>query len=164
MPAYFFSDQATNGQAARPENSANQPFVGGHGPLVTRSHRPLTPAMNVQSQPAAQPTEEILNRLCLKGFMGCHIESIYHARLITPEARRSCPRKEHRTSIAATKLLISRSVATSCRRLGATSRTNSYSESRGLLLDGHHGLNLAKLPPWSDTITTSMPAPAPHDM
>jgi hypothetical protein len=32
--AYFFDTKPTRGQDASPEDNANQPFVGGHGPCV----------------------------------------------------------------------------------------------------------------------------------
>jgi hypothetical protein len=60
IPAYFFMDHPTSGHAATPENNANQPFVGGHGPLEIRSQRPPPPAPIVQAQPANWPNREKL--------------------------------------------------------------------------------------------------------
>lgn len=44
-----------------PESNANQPFVGGQGPLVTRSQRPRPPARSVHAQAAIPPNEETRN-------------------------------------------------------------------------------------------------------
>ena len=55
-PAYFFRSEAVSGQAAIPENIANQPFVMGKGPWCMRSAKPPTPAMKVQTQATIRAT------------------------------------------------------------------------------------------------------------
>jgi len=60
-PRYFFNAQLVSGQAARPENNANHPLVGGQGPRVNRSQSPRPPAMSVHTQPANRPSEEMSN-------------------------------------------------------------------------------------------------------
>ena len=55
IPAYFFNSHAVNGQADKPENNANQPLVGGHGPSVMMSPTPPMPAMIVHAQAAIKP-------------------------------------------------------------------------------------------------------------
>ena len=56
IPAYLFKSHAVSGQAAIPDNSANQPFVSGSGPFVHKSHNPPPPATIVQAQAAIQPS------------------------------------------------------------------------------------------------------------
>jgi hypothetical protein len=65
IPAYFFMDHPISGHAARPENNANHPFVGGHGPLEIRSLRPPPAAPMVQAQPAIWPSREKLTSIDL---------------------------------------------------------------------------------------------------
>lgn len=52
---YFLLAHAVTGQAARPENIANQPWVGGHGPVVMISPNPPHPARRNQNQAAVAP-------------------------------------------------------------------------------------------------------------
>jgi hypothetical protein len=55
-PAYFFTSEAVSGQAAIPENIANQPFVMGKGPWCMRSAKPPTPAIRVHTQATVRAT------------------------------------------------------------------------------------------------------------
>jgi hypothetical protein len=54
IPTHFCDNLAVAGQAAIPENKANQPFVKGSGPLVMRSIKPPPPATVAHIQAAAQ--------------------------------------------------------------------------------------------------------------
>jgi hypothetical protein len=56
MPKYCFKTDAVKGQAATPDNSANQPFVSGHCPFVQSSTKPPPPATIVQAHAAIQPS------------------------------------------------------------------------------------------------------------
>ena len=53
---YFLSNHPLSGHAANPENNANQPLVGGHGPKVIISPAPPTIVTKLHAQPAAKPT------------------------------------------------------------------------------------------------------------
>src|SRR6266404_4534700 len=57
IPLYFLKSHAVAGQADRPENRANQPLVGGHGPKVMISPRPPIPARSDQPQAAIKPSQ-----------------------------------------------------------------------------------------------------------
>ena len=54
-PRYFLLAHAVTGQAARPENIANQPWVGGHGPVVMMRPSPPHPARMNHAQAAMAP-------------------------------------------------------------------------------------------------------------
>jgi hypothetical protein len=55
MPKYLRANIAVRGQAATPENRANQPFVRGSGPRVRRSTKPPPPATSAHTQAATKP-------------------------------------------------------------------------------------------------------------
>lgn len=59
MPRCFCDIVAVNGQAEMPDNKANQPFVRGSGPLVSRSSKPPPPATIAHTQAATQASPEI---------------------------------------------------------------------------------------------------------
>lgn len=56
LPKFTFTADATSGQSATPENSANHPLVSGHAPFVKRSHTPPPAARSVQAQAATKPS------------------------------------------------------------------------------------------------------------
>lgn len=55
MLPYRRTTQAVTGQAANPENKANQPLVGGQGPNVAISPRPPIIVSSPQAQASTQP-------------------------------------------------------------------------------------------------------------
>lgn len=55
MEKFTFRNEASSGQTATPENSANQPLVSGSGPLVRSSQSPPPAATSVQAQAALKP-------------------------------------------------------------------------------------------------------------
>jgi hypothetical protein len=59
MPKNRFASVAVSGQATTPENKANQPFVSGSGPFVSRSERPPPPATMAQAQATSQASNAI---------------------------------------------------------------------------------------------------------
>ena len=58
-PAYLFNSHAVNGHVDKPENNANQPFVGGQGPSVIINPRPPMPATIVHTHAAIVPSMRI---------------------------------------------------------------------------------------------------------
>lgn len=55
MPQYRRSPHAVIGHAANPENNANQPLVGGHGPNVMMSPKPPMMVSSAQPHATTQP-------------------------------------------------------------------------------------------------------------
>jgi hypothetical protein len=67
IPTHFSDKVDVSGQAAMPENKANQPFVKGRGPLVGRSSKTPPPATIAHTQAATQASPEA-NLLEAMGF------------------------------------------------------------------------------------------------
>jgi hypothetical protein len=70
IPTHFCANVAVSGQAAMPENKANQPFVKGSGPLVRRSNKPPPPATIAHTQAATQASCETNLREATVFFSG----------------------------------------------------------------------------------------------
>ena len=78
MLRYFLNAHAVTGQTDRPEPNTNQPWVGGHGPVVIMSHTPAPPARMNQNHAAMVPrilTMQLLQRL-YDGFNARDIENV----------------------------------------------------------------------------------------
>ena len=97
--AYFFNE-CQDGQAARPENRANQPFCREREvAFVHRSQRPPPPATPLHAQPAIQDTDEILNLHFLRvqkpttGICGKSQPKVYLSWAITLETSKKLRRE-----------------------------------------------------------------------